>query len=317
MGSTLRLIVKRLAAAALTLLLVSLIVFTISALLPGDAASETLGQSATPEAVAALRHELGLDQPAPVRYVHWLAGLASGDPGRSMANDLPVRELIASRLPKSLLLAGLAAAVSTPLALAIGVLAAMRRNSALDRGLSLLTLSMVAAPEFLVATLGVLFFAVKLRWLPSITLIPEHPTLPGLARAYALPVATLAFVVIAQMARMTRAAVIDQLRQPYVEMATLKGLSRARVVLVHALPNAAGPIANAIALSLSYLLGGAIIVETIFNYPGVASLMVDAVTSRDMPVLQACAMIFCAAYLTLVLIADVCAILSNPRLRQA
>jgi peptide/nickel transport system permease protein len=116
---------------------------------------------------------------------------------------------------------------------------------------------------------------------------------------------------------MTRAAVIDQLQQPYVEMATLKGLSRARVVLVHALPNAAGPIANAIALSLSYLLGGAIIVETIFNYPGIASLMVDAVTSRDMPLLQACAMIFCAAYLALVLIADICAILSNPRLRQA
>jgi peptide/nickel transport system permease protein len=228
-----------------------------------------------------------------------------------------VRTLIASRLPKSLLLAGLTALVATPVALAIGVAAAMRKDSALDRGLSLLTLSMVAAPEFLIATLGVLLFAVKLRWLPSIALIPEAPTPLDLFRAYALPVATLAFVVIAQMARMTRAAVIDQLQQPYVEMATLKGLSRARVVLVHALPNAAGPIANAIALSLSYLLGGAIIVETIFNYPGIASLMVDAVTSRDMPLLQACAMIFCAAYLALVLIADICAILSNPRLRQA
>jgi peptide/nickel transport system permease protein len=234
-----------------------------------------------------------------------------------MSSDLPVRTLIASRLPKSLLLAGLTALVATPVALAIGVAAAMRKDSALDRGLSLLTLSMVAAPEFLIATLGVLLFAVKLRWLPSITLIPEAPSALDLFRAYALPVATLAFVVIAQMARMTRAAVIDQLQQPYVEMATLKGLSRARVVLVHALPNAAGPIANAIALSLSYLLGGAIIVETIFNYPGIASLMVDAVTSRDMPLLQACAMIFCAAYLALVLIADICAILSNPRLRQA
>jgi peptide/nickel transport system permease protein len=315
--TTLQLIFKRLGAAVLTLLLVSVIVFTISSLLPGDAASETLGQSATPQAVAALRAQLGLNEPAPARYVHWLGGLLTGDPGRSMSSDLPVRTLIASRLPKSLLLAGLTALVATPVALAIGVAAAMRKDSALDRGLSLLTLSMVAAPEFLIATLGVLLFAVKLRWLPSIALIPEAPTPLDLFRAYALPVATLAFVVIAQMARMTRAAVIDQLQQPYVEMATLKGLSRARVVLVHALPNAAGPIANAIALSLSYLLGGAIIVETIFNYPGIASLMVDAVTSRDMPLLQACAMIFCAAYLALVLIADICAILSNPRLRQA
>jgi len=315
--TTLQLILKRLGAAALTLLLVSMIVFTISSLLPGDAASETLGQSATPEAVAALRAQLGLNEPAPARYLHWLGSLFTGDPGRSMSSDLPVRTLIASRLPKSLFLAGLTALIATPIALALGVAAAMRKDSTLDRGLSLLTLSMVAAPEFLVATLGVLLFAVKLRWLPSITLIPEHPSALDLLRAYALPVATLAFGVIAQMARMTRAALIDQLQQPYAEMATLKGLSRPRVVLVHALPNAAGPVANAIALSLSYLLGGAIIVETIFNYPGIASLMVDAVTSRDMPLLQACAMIFCAAYLALVLIADVCAILSNPRLRQA
>jgi peptide/nickel transport system permease protein len=315
--TTLQLVVRRLGAAVLTLLLVSVIVFTISSLLPGDAASETLGQSATPEAVAALRAQLGLNEPAPARYLHWLGGLLTGDPGRSMSSDLPVKTLIASRLPKSLFLAGLTALVATPIALAIGVAAAMHKDKALDRTLSLLTLSMVAAPEFLIATLGVLLFAVKLRWLPSITLVPEHATPLDLFRSYALPVATLAFVVIAQMARMTRAAVIDQLQQPYVEMATLKGLSRARVVLVHALPNAAGPIANAIALSLSYLLGGAIIVETIFNYPGIASLMVDAVTSRDMPLLQACAMIFCVAYLALVLIADVCAILSNPRLRQA
>jgi peptide/nickel transport system permease protein len=316
MGPTLRLIARRFASAALILLLVSLIVFTISSLLPGDAASETLGQSATPQAVAALRAKLGLNEPAPLRYLHWLAGLLTGDPGRSLTNNLPVRALIASRLPKSLLLAGFTTAVSVPTALALGVFAAVRRGSRLDQALSLVTLSMVAVPEFLVATLGVLLFAVKLRWLPSITLIPEHAGPWALMRAYALPVMTLSFVIIAQMARMTRAALIDQLSQPYVEMALLKGVSRRRIVLVHALPNAAGPIVNAVALSLSYLLGGAIIVETIFNYPGIASLMVDAVTSRDMPLLQTCAMVFCAAYLLLVLIADVCAILANPRLRH-
>ncbi len=316
MSATLLLIARRIGSAAVILLVVSAIIFTISSLLPGDAATETLGQSATPEAVAALRAHLGLNEPAWLRYVHWLFGLLSGDPGRSLANDMPVRELIAERLPKSLFLAGLTAAVSVPVALTIGVTSAMCRGSRLDRLLNVMTLSMVAAPEFLVATLGVLLFAVKLRWLPSITLIPEHPTAWDIARAYALPVMTLCFVIIAQMARMTRAAIVDQLAQPYAEMAALKGVGQARLVLAHVLPNAAGPIVNAIALSLSYLLGGAIVVETIFDYPGIASLMVDAVTSRDMPLLQTCAMIFCAAYLLLVLVADVCAILANPRLRH-
>jgi peptide/nickel transport system permease protein len=233
-----------------------------------------------------------------------------------MANNLPVREIIAGRLPKSLLLAGLTALVATPVALAVGIVSAMYRGSRLDRALNVVTLSMVAVPEFLVATVAVLIFAVKLRWLPSITLVPEDASLADFLKAYALPVMTLCFVIIAQMARMTRAAVIDQLSQPYVEMAVLKGMRPSRVALFHALPNAVGPIVNAVALSLSYLLGGAIIVETIFNYPGVASLMVDAVTSRDMPLLQACAMIFCTAYLLLVLVADICAILANPRLRR-
>lgn len=315
MNTTLALIAKRIVAAALTLLLVSAVVFTISALLPGDAAEEALGQGATLETVAALRAELGLDQPAHLRYLHWLGGLLSGNPGQSLANNLPVSELVGKRLPKSLVLAGVTTLVSVPLALLIGILSAMYRGSRLDRALSVITLSMVAVPEFLVATVAVLVFAVKLHWLSALSSPPDNPTPGEFLRAYAMPVMTLCFVVVAQMARMTRAAVIDQLDQSYVEMAILKGARPTRVVLRHALPNAIGPIANAVALSLSYLLGGVIIVETIFNYPGIASLMVDAVTSRDMPLLQACAMVFCSAYLALVLIADVCAILSNPKLR--
>jgi peptide/nickel transport system permease protein len=315
MNATLLLITKRFGAAALTLLLVSIVVFSITSLLPGDAAEESLGQSATPEAIAALRTELGLDQPAHLRYGRWLIGMLSGNPGQSLANNLPVGELISARLPKSLLLAGAAAIVSVPIALLIGILAAMYRGSRLDRTLSVVTLSMVAVPEFLVATIAVLIFAVKLQWLPALSFAPDNASLGEFLRAYAMPVMTLSFVIVAQMARMTRAAVIDQLGQSYVEMAILKGVRPARVVLAHALPNAIGPIANAVALSLSYLLGGAIIVETIFNYPGLASLMVDAVTSRDMPLLQTCAMIFCCAYLILLLLADVCAIVSNPKLR--
>jgi peptide/nickel transport system permease protein len=316
MKSVLALIAKRIAAAALTLLLVAIVVFTITSLLPGDAAQETLGQSATPEAVAALRAQLGLDQPAPVRFAHWLGGLLTGDPGRSMTANMPVTEVIADRLPNSLLLAGLTAAVAIPIALTIGIFSAVRRGSRLDRGLSIATLAMVAVPEFVVATVAVLIFAVKLRWLPSITMVSEEASWFDFLRGYALPVLALCFVVIAQMARMTRAAVIEQLDQPYVEMAILKGVRPRRLVLVHVLPNAIGPIVNAVAFSLSYLIGGAIIVETIFNYPGLASLMVNAVTSRDMPLLQACAMLFCAAYLLLVLTADVIAILANPRLRN-
>lgn len=309
------LVAKRIGAALLTLFLVSAVIFTISGLLPGDAAQETLGQSATPEQIAALRHEMGLDRPALTRYVEWLSAIVGGDPGQSLVANMPVREIIAARLPNTLMLAGFAALLAVPLALTMGITAAINRGSWIDRALSLATLSMVAMPEFLIATLAVLLFSVKLLWLPSIALVSPEATWGELLRSCALPVLTLVIAVTAQMARMTRAAVADQLDRPYVEMARLKGVPFRRIVLSHVLPNAIGPIVNAAALSLSYLMGGAIIVETIFNFPGLASLMVNAVTSRDMPLLQACAMIFCTAYLLMMLAADVIAIIANPRLR--
>lgn len=309
------LILKRTGAAVITLFLVSLVIFTIASLLPGDAAQEVLGQSATAEQVAALRVEMGLDRPAPVRYVSWLGAMLQGDPGHSFVANLPVSEIISERLPNSLILAGMTAAIAVPIALLIGIVAAIRRGRATDRVLNVITLSLVAIPEFLVATVGVLIFSVWLLWLPSIALVSPESTWGEMLRSLALPIFSLAAVVIAQMARMTRAAVADQLDRPYVEMALLKGVPYQRIILFHVLPNAVGPVVNAVALSLSFLMGGAIIVETIFNYPGLASLMVNAVTSRDMPLLQACAMIFCAAYLALMLVADVIAILANPRLR--
>ena len=234
----------------------------------------------------------------------------------SLSNSLPVSELIETRLPNSLMLAGLTTVVAVPIALAIGIASAMYRGSLLDRALNLLTLSTVAVPEFLVATIAVLIFAVNLHWLPALSYLSSVSSFGDLVRIYAMPVMTLCCVLIAQMARMTRAAVLDQLNSSYVEMASLKGASQVRIVLRHVLPNAIGPIANAVALSLSYLFGGVVIVESIFNYPGLASLMVDAVTNRDMPLVQGCVMVFCAAYLALVLMADLCQIISNPRLRQ-
>jgi peptide/nickel transport system permease protein len=293
------LILYRVGSALLTLFLVSAVVFTISGLLPGDAAQEILGQSATPEQIEALRHEMGLDHPAITRYFDWLGSLITGDPGMSYVANMPVSEIISDRLPNTLKLAGITAVVSVVIALTIGVVSAINRGGKVDRVLNVVTLSLVATPEFLVATLGVLLFSVTLLWL----------------RSLALPIMSLTSVVVAQMARMTRAAVADQLDRPYVEMARLKGVPFPRIVLFHVMPNAIGPVVNAVALSLSYLFGGALIVETIFNYPGLASLMVNAVTSRDMPLLQSCAMIFCGTYLAMVLVADVIAILANPRLR--
>lgn len=317
MNSTIaRLVVNRLGSGALTLLIVSLVIFTITVLLPGDAAQALLGQEVTAEAVEALRAKFGLDQPAHLRYIQWLGGLVTGDPGTSLVNGMPVAELIAGRLPNTLKLAAITALVAVPLALTIGILSAMFRGSLFDRTMNMAAVSAVSVPEFLIASLAVLLFAVHLQWLPALSHMAEIRSFTDVLRAYAIPVLTLCCVLVAQMARMTRAAVIDQLSSPYVEMATLKGARPIRVVLTHALPNAVGPIANAVALSLSYLLGGVIIVESIFHYPGIATLMLDAVATRDMPLVQACAMLFCLGYMVLVLVADVSAIISNPRLRK-
>jgi len=312
----LRLIISRMALALVSLLVVSMLVFTITALLPGDAAQAQLGQEATPESLAALRQQMGLDVPGLLRYWQWLQGLLTAQPGLSVVTGMPVANMIGSRLPSSLLLASITAAISVPIALALGIASAMWRGSWFDRAASSSAVALVSVPEFLVATLAVLVFAVQLRWLPALSYASNIDSPGQLLRALAMPVLTLCCVTIAQMMRMTRAAVVDQLRAPYIEMVLLKGASPIRMVLIHALPNAIGPIANAVALSMSYLLGGVIIVETIFNYPGIASLMVDGVSQRDMPLVQTCAMLFCAVYLALVTLADLCSIVANPRLRH-
>ncbi|MBK1624124.1 ABC transporter permease [Afifella marina] len=310
------LIIRRVGIMLVSLVIVAFAVFAATELLPGDVAQILLGQSATPEAVAGLRKAMHLDQPAILRFGHWLGGLVTGDFGRSYANNRDVADLISGRLVNSLKLGAVTTLFSVPLSLFLGVTAAMFRGSFYDRLVSVFTVTVISVPEFMVATLAVLIFAVYLGWLPALSFANEVHGLGELLRVYAMPVITLSFVVSAQMIRMTRAAVIDTINTPYVEMALLKGATRRRMVMRHALPNALGPIANAMALSLSYLLGGVIIVETIFNYPGVAKLMVDAVATRDLPLIQTCAMLFCLSYLLLILIADVVAIASNPRLRQ-
>ena len=311
----LSLVGSRLVIAMITLALVSLVVFLATTLLPGDTASILLGQAATPEAVAGLRKAMHLDDPAPLRFLQWILGLLHGDLGTSYANNMPVAKLISGRLANTLQLAGITTLFAVPLALTLGISSAMLRGSLYDRIVTVLTIGVISVPEFMVATSAVLLFAVYLKWLPALSLANEIHSIFDVLRVYAMPVITLTFVVAAQMIRMTRAAVVETLDTPYVEMALLKGASRRRIVLRHALPNAIGPIVNAMALSLSYLLGGVIIVETIFNYPGIAKLMVDAVSTRDLPLIQSCAMIFCVGYLLLITAADIIAILSNPRLK--
>jgi peptide/nickel transport system permease protein len=308
------LVLSRLLIAAITLVIVSFAVFFATALLPGDTATILLGQSATPEAIEGLRTSMHLNDPAIIRFLRWIAGLFRGDFGTSYANNMPVASLIGGRFLNTMKLAGLTAAISVPLALSLGVTAAMWRGTLYDRLVTVATIGVISVPEFMIATLAVLLFAVYLKWLPALSFTSEIKSFSDVLRAYAMPVVTLTFGVSAQMIRMSRAAVAETLDTPYVEMALLKGASRPRLVLRHALPNALGPIANAVALSLSYLLGGVIIVETIFNYPGIAKLMVDAVSTRDLPLIQTCAMIFCLGYLLLTTMADIIAITSNPRL---
>jgi peptide/nickel transport system permease protein len=301
--------------ALITLVIVSFAVFFATTLLPGDTATILLGQAATPEAVEGLRKAMHLDEPAIFRFLRWIVGLLQGDLGTSYANEMPVATLIGGRFVNTLQLAGVTALFSVPIALTLGITAAMLRGSLYDRAVTVLTIGVISVPEFMIATSAVLIFAVYLKWLPALSFANEVHGLADMLRIYAMPVITLTFVISAQMIRMTRAAVIETLNTPYVEMALLKGASRPRMVFRHALPNALGPIVNAVALSLSYLLGGVIIVETIFNYPGIAKLMVDAVATRDLPLIQSCAMIFCLGYLLLITTADIIAILSNPRLR--
>ena len=311
----LRLIAERLGVMFVTLVIVSFTVFAATQLLPGDVAQILLGQAATPEAVAGLREAMGLNEPAITRYFNWLIGLTQGDFGLSYVTREPIADLIAGRLQNTLRLAAVTTLISVPLALSLGILAALYQGTKFDRVVSTATVMIISVPEFMVATLAVLIFAVYLKWLPALSYANEVTSLWQLLKTFAMPVITLTFVIAAQMIRMSRAAVIETLNTPYCEMALLKGASRRRTVLIHALPNALGPIANAVALSLSYLLGGVIIVETIFNYPGIAKLMVDAVATRDLPLVQSCAMIFCFGYLMLIMLADIISILSNPRVR--
>lgn len=309
-------VLQRFGIGLMTLLVVSVLVFAGTEILPGDVAEIVLGQSATPENLAKLRAELGLDKPAVVRYFEWLGDMITFDLGVSKAGGTGIGELIGGRLYNTFFLGGIVAAIAVPLSVFLGLLAAMYPGTWLDRAVTFGTLSLISVPEFFIATLCVLVLSVQLHWLPAVAYMSGDETFFQLMRALLLPIVVLVIVISAQMIRMTRAGILNVLHSPYIEMAILKGVPRARIILRHALFNAIGPIVNVIALNLAYLVSGVVIIETIFAYPGLAKLMVDGVQTRDLPLVQACAMIFCGTYVALILTADIASILSNPRLRQ-
>jgi len=309
-----KLVAQRVVLGFLTLFAVSLIIFMAVELLPGDLVEALLGQAQTEETAEAFRRQLGLNEPAYLRYLSWLVDLAHGDLGVSLATQRPVAELVYDRLFNTFFLAGYAAALAVPLAITLGVLAALYHNSILDRVVNIAALAAISSPEFLTAYVLILLFALELGWFPSLALITPETALTERLYILLLPAVTLSLVTVAHMMRMTRAAIVNLMGSTYIEMARLKGLSPARIVLRHALPNAAAPIINVVAINLAWLIVGVVVVEVVFVYPGLGQLLVDSVSNRDMTVVQVACLIFAGTYIALNLTADVCSILSNPRL---
>lgn len=311
-----KLLLQRLVLGVFTLWVVSVLIFAGTEILPGDVATAILGQNRTPESVAAVRESMGLDQPAPVRYVNWLTAFAQGNIGKSLVNSRDIGPDILARLKNTLFLAAYAASIAVPLAVSLGLIAAVRQNGLLDRTINSITLMTISVPEFFIGYLLIMLLSVKFYVFPSIGMITDDMGFSDRLYAAALPAATLVLAVLAHMLRLTRAAIINILSSSYIEMAVLKGLPRWRIVLEHALPNALAPIINVIALNMAYLVVGVVVVEVVFVYPGMGQLMVDSVSKRDVPVVQTAGLIFAGTYVLLNMTADFLGIISNPRLRH-
>ncbi|MER9295954.1 ABC transporter permease [Mesorhizobium sp. M0621] len=312
----LKLVAQRVALGILLLLAVSVLIFAGTQILPGDVAQAILGQSATPESLANLREQLGLNQPAYIRFFHWLGGVLTGDLGTAMSSGQDIATSIKGRLWNTLFLAFWAAIVAVPLAIILGLIAVRYRNGWVDKLISGLALASTSFPEFFIGYVLVYFFAVKWQIFPGISTVYDGMPFGERMQAIALPATALTLVVLAHMMRMTRAAILNVMQSAYVETAELKGLSAFNVIRKHAFPNAIAPIINVVMLNLAYLIVGVVVVEVIFVYPGMGQYLVDHVTKRDVPVVQAVGLIFAAVYISLNIIADIGAIVANPRLRH-
>ncbi|WP_336797456.1 ABC transporter permease [Erwinia aphidicola] len=311
----LKLIGQRLLAGVAMLLVVSVLIFVGIQLLPGNAATAILGQTATPQAVAVLNQQLGLDQPAAGRYLAWLAGVLQGDFGHSFTSREAIGPVLLDRLANTLSLAFFTAIVAVPLALVIGFVSARFQGSWIDRLLNFFTRAAVSLPEFFSGYLLILIFSITLFWLPSNSSISDGMPLGDRLLAVALPCMTLIFAILGHMSNMTRAALVSAQNAAYVDTALMKGLSPSAILFRHVLPNAWGPIVNVIVINLAWLMVGVVIVENVFVYPGLGQYMVDSISKRDIPVIQDCALLLAGIYILLNLLADIITLLANPRLR--
>ncbi len=316
MHPVVKLVAQRLALGLILLLAVSALIFLGVEALPGDTAQAILGQQATEQALANLREKMQLGDPAFVRYFRWLGGMLQGDLGTALSNGQDIATSIGQRLGNTMFLAFWAAIIAVPLAIILGLIAARYVGRWPDKLISAVTLTTISLPEFVLGYLLIFFIAVKWQLLPSAALMSSSASLGEQLYAIALPVLVLVLVVLAHMMRMTRAAILNVMQSAYIETAELKGLSPMAVIARHALPNAIAPVVNVVMLNLAYLVVGVVVVEVVFVYPGMGQFLVDHVTKRDLPVVQASGLIFAAVYIGLNIFADVVSILANPRLRH-
>ncbi len=310
------LVAQRLALGILLLLAVSVVIFIGVELLPGDVAQAILGQSATPEALANLREELGLNESAWTRYFKWLGGALTGDLGTALTNGQSISESLGKRFGNTLFLAASAAVIAVPISVLLGLIAVRYRNTWVDKLISAITLTSISLPEFFIGYLLVYFFAVQLGWFTSVSTVYDGMAFGERIGAIMLPAITLTLVVLAHMMRMTRAAILNVMQSAYIETAELKGLPMFTIIRKHAFPNSIAPVINVIMLNLAYLVVGVVVVEVIFVYPGMGQYLVDHVIKRDLPVVQACGLVFAGVYIGLNMLADISAIIANPRLRH-
>jgi len=311
-----KLVAQRLALGLLLLFAASILIFAGTTMLPGDVAQQILGQGATPENLANLRAELGLNDPPLARYISWLGGVLQGDLGTALTNGRDIADSIGGRLKNTMFLAFWAAVISVPLAIFLGLLAVRYKDKWPDKLISAVTLTTISIPEFMIGYILVYWLAIKLRWFPSVAILNDSMSLFEKLNAIAIPVIVLTLVVLAHMMRMTRAAILNVMQSAYIETAELKGLRLLAVIRKHAFPNAVAPIVNVVMINMAYLVVGVVVVEVVFAYPGMGQYLVDHVSKRDIPVVQACGLIFAAVYIGLNLIADIVSILTNPRLRH-
>ena len=311
-----RLVISRLGGGVITLIIVSIVVFAATQILPGNAAYAVLGHNATPARLHALELQLGLNRSAAAQYGAWIGGLLTGKAGNSLANGQPVWALVAPRLVNSAVLVALSGLAGALIGVLLGAIAALRKDSFFDDAFSVVSLAVTALPEFVVAiSLVILFATVVFQLLPAVSVLPPGTWAWQQPELLVLPVATLVIVIVPYIFRMMRAAMIEALESEYVEMARLKGLPVWRVLLVHALPNAVPPTIQVIGLNLLYLAGGIVVVEYVFDFPGIGQGLVNAVSNRDIPVIQLIVVILAAFYVCMNILTDVVALLATPRRR--